>query len=424
MKLPDKNIWILLILFLLVFCTHYESNVVTPSDSRWTIPTAFSILKEHTSSLDQYHDQLLWSQYYAIDSVNHHYYSKFPIGTTLIALPFVYVIDKFSKRVLRMDIYQKEIEDPYTGIELLIASFLVALTAVFIFLIAKLILKSYFLSVLITFIFAFCTSAWSTASRALWPHGPSMLVLSMALYLLLKAKEKPKLVIWSALPLAFSYVIRATDFLPILFLSIYIFVNYRSYFIRYVLMSLVIAIPFFIYNYSIYKTLFTPYYLGYNQGHCANYPEAIIGNLFSPARGLFIFSPILLFSIVGMIVRLKNNTFKRLDFYMVIMLLTYLLFFSWMKLWWAGWCFGPRYFTDVLPFLIYFLIMAFKWIGEKGTTSKLTFTCLLIPLIVASFYINYRGATHWSTWEWNYKPNYISDHTERLWQWNDLQFLR
>lgn len=46
-------------------------------------------------------------------------------------------------------------------------------------------------SLLTVFIFAFCTSAWSTGSRALWQHGPSMLMLSAALYLILSAREKP-----------------------------------------------------------------------------------------------------------------------------------------------------------------------------------------------------------------------------------------
>jgi len=356
----NKKIWSSLIIFFVVFVAHFDSKVVTSSDSRWTIPTALSIIKEHNTNLDEYRNLIIANQYYAIDSVNGHLYSKFSIGTTLLSLPFVYLIDKFCTRALGMDIFSIEKSYPLQGLELLIASFIVALTAVLIFLIAKMILKNYFQSILITLIFAFCTSAWSTASRALWQHGPSMLMLSIVLYLLLKAKEKPALIIVSALPLAFSYVVRPTDFIPILFISLCIFINYREYFVRFVLLALVIAVPFFIYNLKIYSALLTPYYMGQYQGHSANYLQAVFGNLFSPARGLFIFSPVLLLSVIGIWYKLKAGSFKSLDFFLVLILISHLLFFSMMRVWWAGWSFGPRYFTDIIPFFTYFLIAAFE----------------------------------------------------------------
>jgi len=420
----SKRNWISLIIFSLVFTIHFNSKVVTSSDSRWVVPTAFSIIKEHNTNLDEYHNLINSYQYYAIDSVNGHLYSKFPMGTTLIATPFVYIIDKLCTKVVGMDIYGIEKTYPLQGIELLIASIIVAITVIFIFRISNMILKNNFQSILITLIFGFCTAAWSTASRALWQHGPSMLTLTITLYLLLKAKEKPRSAIWAALPLAFSYVIRPTDFIPVLFLSLFVFTNYRKYFIRFVFVALLVAIPFFIYNFNLYGALLTPYYMGQYQGHSSNYLLSVFGNLFSPARGLFIFSPILLFSILGMGFKIKNGSFKSLDFFLVLIIISHLLFFSLMRVWWAGWSFGPRYFTDIIPFFIYFLVGAFEWLNTKTTSQKLVYRIILIPLIAISFYINYRGATHYSTFEWNATPNNIDEHTERLWQWHDLQFLR
>jgi len=164
--------------------------------------------------------------------------------------------------------------------------------------------------------------------------------------------------------------------------------------------------------------------MGQYQGHSSNYLLSVFGNLFSPARGLFIFSPILLFSIIGMGFKIKNGSFKSLDFFLVLIIISHLLFFSLMRVWWAGWSFGPRYFTDIIPFFIYFLVGAFEWLNTKTTSQKLVYRIILIPLIAISFYINYRGATHYSTFEWNATPNNIDEHTERLWQWHDLQFLR
>jgi hypothetical protein len=424
MRFSNKKFSLSLIIFIVVFAVYFNSKVITSTDSRWTIPTALSIIRNHNTNLDQYHNLIAFEQYYAIDSVNHHLYSSYSIGTTLMTIPFIYIIDIFYIKVHGVDIYKMEKSYHLLELELFIASFIVALAAVFIFLIAELILKNYFQSLIITLIFAFCTAAWSTASRALWQHGPSMLVLSIVLYILLKAKDKPAFVILCALPLTFSYVIRPTDFIPVLFLSLFVFINYRKYFTRFLLTALVIAIPFFIYNLKIYGALLTPYYLGYDQGHSTNYLQSVFGNLFSPARGLFIFSPVLLFSIIGMWFKIKNGSFKSLDFFLVFILVSHLLLFSMMRAWWAGWSFGPRYFTDVIPFFIYFLIAAFEWINTKSIKQKLVFRIILIPIICISFYINYRGATHYSTFDWNSKPNNINEHPERLWQWSDLQFLR
>ena len=40
-----------------------------------------------------------------------------------------------------------------------------------------------------------------------------------------------------------------------------------------------------------------------------------------------------------------------------------------------------------------------------------------------SFFIHYKGATHPATFMWNAVPN-IDEHPERVWDWNDLQFMR
>ena len=54
------------------------------------------------------------------------------------------------------------------------------LVAIVIFLIARQELAA-LPAMLVALAFAFGTSAWSTASRSLWQHGPSMLLLGLAL---------------------------------------------------------------------------------------------------------------------------------------------------------------------------------------------------------------------------------------------------
>src|SRR5207253_9523971 len=57
-------------------------------------------------------------------------------------------------------------------------------------------------------LFAFGTSALSVASRGLWQHGPSMLLLAIALYLFVRAGTKPELTAFASIPLALAYAVR------------------------------------------------------------------------------------------------------------------------------------------------------------------------------------------------------------------------
>src|SRR5207247_9569316 len=67
--------------------------------------------------------------------------------------------------------------------EQIIASSLVAFTALLLYAMARRELSTTHAAVFVL-VFAFGTSAWSTASRSLWQHGPSMLILAAALLVL------------------------------------------------------------------------------------------------------------------------------------------------------------------------------------------------------------------------------------------------
>jgi hypothetical protein len=197
-----KSHWkISLIIFLAVFVVYFKSENSGSSDAKWTIHAAMSIIKEGNSDLDEY-KQIIEKNYdYAIEFIDGHYYNLYPIGTSIVALPFVWAINLLSGKILfisedsflgNIKFYNLHDILKYSfprGIELFIASFIVALNA---FIIYRILLSEKVQYPLVSvFIFAFCTSSWSTASRALWQHGPSMLMLSLTLLLILSARKKP-----------------------------------------------------------------------------------------------------------------------------------------------------------------------------------------------------------------------------------------
>jgi hypothetical protein len=414
-KKTFPNFLILFLIFFTVFVVHSLSSCVTSFDSKFSIHTAQSILKEGNTNLDEYLPQLREADFYPTIQIDGHYYVVYPIGASLFAVPFVALFDALGY----------DVATGHEFVELIVSSFAVALTTVFIFLIARLYLNIR-LSILTVFIFAFCTSTWSAVSRALWQHGPSMLTLTVALYMLLLARRKPMLVQFVSLPLALSYIMRPTNSLSIIFLSLFVLLQYRRYFVRYVLWSLVVAGPFLAYNFSIYHAPFSPYYVG-NQGlgfSLSSLGEGLVGTTLSPSRGLFIFTPILLFSIWGMVMRIRQEKREWLDYFLIGIIIFHWLTISVWVIWWAGHSYGPRIFSDVLPYFVYFLIPVLQHAPKLKGVQRWTFTTVFAGLLVVSFLIHYRGATSWDVHYWNVKPTNVNEDLSRLWDWKDIQFLR
>ncbi|MBL7178267.1 MAG: hypothetical protein ISS66_20785 [Desulfobacteraceae bacterium] len=425
--------WLLLAaLFLFVWAAYLSTIIGTSGDSRWSLPTALSIIKEFNTDLNEF-AEILDIEDKRIECIDGRFRTIFPIGASILATPFVAGIDltltkfPFFEEFLRARIPSIDekvtIVNGYFGFEMLIASWFVALTTVVFFLIARnrLPLSSALLS---TFVFAFCTSAWSVAATALWQHGPSMLMLTLTLYLLIRGQSDNRMICLAGLPLAFSYVVRPTNAVSILFLSVFVVVHHRKQAPFYFLLAGVIMSAFFAYNLSIYGALLSPYYTPTRLGSNPAFWEALAGNLVSPARGLFVFSPILFFSIIGLILLFKNKAATPLDYYLICIIVFHWLTVSSFHHWWGGKSFGPRFFCDMLPYLCYFLVRYLEFAPVLHRGHRLILHAGFLLCLAISFAIHLRGASSMAAWGWHETPLYLDHHPERVWDWRDLQFLR
>jgi hypothetical protein len=434
-KRPGDKL-IVIALFLGVLLVHVSSRNITSTDSIWSIHTAMSVIQEGNTDLDEYQALIAETPNhdYAVEKINGHLYTPYPIGASLVAVPFVWAIDRLSTFVspVRFADYIQHARPEET--ELFLASLIVTLTTVVIYGMARLFLDKK-RALILVLVFAFCTSAWSTASRALWQHGPSMLMLALALYLILLAKKRPFLSQFVALPLACAYVIRPTNSLSVLVLTLYVFLHYRRYFVRYVLWALLLAVPFIAFNVSIYHTLLSDYYRSYRDFAVSGaFFENFAGLLVSPSRGLLLYSPVFLFALWGVGLNLKRNEFYRLDLYLCAIVLLHLAVLAVWRLWWGGWSYGPRMLTDLLPFLMYWLIPVVAALfgtdqSQDATTplparAKTGLKLAFIVLAGFSFIVHARGATITETFDWNRYPANVDTYPQRLWDWRDIQFLR
>ena len=410
------------LVFLIIAAIHFH-GVMTPFDSRWTIHAAVSLIKEGNANLDEYQAILRANDFYAIEERGGHLYTKYPIGASLLVAPLVFLLDQAMREGLALDLQTMINFGLPEGIEKGLAALIVAGVAVMLLRLCERMRRHLPSSLLIVSVFAFCTSAWSTASRALWQHAPSMLMLTLALYGLLLAKDAAHE--WLApligLPVAFSYVIRPTNSIAVLVFTLYVLWRHRRAFAPYLAWSAAVAAPFIAYNWAIYHAILPPYYLTATHftGDKDPFFTALAGILISPSRGLLTFSPVLLFALFGICAKWRQRAWHSLDSAALAILLLHTLLLATFPCWWGGHCYGPRLFTDMLPFLAYFLAPAVEQMSRMNGLRRQFAALLLVCAIGVSFYIHWRGATDWRVYEWNS----VSAPEEKLWDWARPQFL-
>ncbi len=415
---------LLVAIFAAVLCTHALCPITQSFDSRFAIQTAMSIVAQGNTNLDEYGPLIEASQAKNVVTYGGHRYARYCIGVPLMAVPFVAVWDVVY-RVEHGVGLQTLLEKGFaTGFEKFVASTIVALASVLIFLIAERRLKSVIRALAIVFVFAYCTSAWSTGSRALWQHGPSMLLFSAVLYLLETGQERPGRV-WMAGPLlAFSYVVRPTNILAALVLAAFVWYRYRRQFLPFIASAAPVLAAFFVYNYSVFGQPLSEYYLGSNAVRLGTFFKTLAGHLISPSRGLLVFSPVFLLVFLGIFFRLRKKPVEPIDVAILTVLALQLVMISFAKFWYGGHCFGPRYVSDMTPFLVWFLIPVVEALRRPVTIGVATLGVAFVLLAAASFYVHYQGATNMNCALWNARPVPVGTDPDRAWDWKDPQFLR
>jgi hypothetical protein len=231
------------------------SPVRTPFDSRWSIHTALSLFEGQGGDLSDYLPVLEKNDFYAIEFPGGRPHTVFPIGVSILVAPIVGVIaliDPSFKSMLR--------EHVPANLEKVLASLIGAVAAALFFWVVLGQFQRVSIALVTTIIFSLCTSMWSTATRALWQHGPLVLMFVITMLLLQRARKNPPLIQYVGLPLAFAYAIRPTASIPIVVITGYIIIYYRAWFIRYVVGASLIAVPWIAFNLEIYGAILPPYY--------------------------------------------------------------------------------------------------------------------------------------------------------------------
>ncbi len=361
--------------------------------------------------------------------VRGHAVSRYPLGPALVALPFEW------PQILLLDLVRPGWDAaPAQAIEMATflgknaAAAMAALTAVVLwFWLQRIGLGRVALPVVLTA--SLGSDQWSTGSQALWQHGPAMLCFSLALLALSLPNPGRLPMGLSGFFLAMMVACRPIDLVFVVPLAGWVRWAFgRSRFLAFMLAGLLVALPLAFYNVWFFKTL-TGGYAQIEQMHpwahgvrgtwTGNLGTGLLGTLLSPSHGLLVYCPWVLIAVFAIPQVLRLRGWKSLEGALVLGLVANLGLLSKYSCWWAGHCFGPRFWIDATPILA--LLLAYGLDCRTGWT-RFRLTLFWASLLIAGSLQAVGFLCYPSTWH-GQPTNSDLDHA-RLWDWGDTEVSR
>jgi hypothetical protein len=291
---------------------------------------------------------------------------------------------------------EESLERTAIVMEKLTASLLAATSAALLFLLLRR-RASQRLALLLTLVYAFGTTTWMISSQALWQHGLAELLIVSAL-LLITGPATPLRVVAAGVILALVAANRPPDALLAAGMGVHGLFWARRRAPLLVAAALIPAGLVLAYNLVLAGHWAGGYgiaagaddWMKGGRGFFRNDLLAgLAGLLFSPSRGLFVFSPFLLF--VPLVWRRvwADTDNRRLTAALGIAIALQLAVYAkadWIRS--ASW--GPRWLTDLLPILFWMLPPV---VASLRGASRLLFACgcgaaIVIEAIGAFWYMN------------------------------------
>lgn len=339
-------------------------------------------------------------------------YYGYPLGTTFLSLPFLWRYQHAGgASLIRPDgHYDAELESKWQH---RIASRVTAVSAAIFYVTLR-----FFLSPLFAFPlalgYALGSPAWSTLARSLWSHTWMVFWLSIAVVLCVGAGRGDRrergwpLTISLAIALGTAlfamFATRPQSALTIGPILLYTLLIDRRLFGGTVATGLAWSLAFAAVNFSQFGT-FTPpsvYEAGAIDGR--NVLERFFWLMVSPSRGLLVYCPYLLMILAMLVMHRRWLTDRWLLIPSVLSITAYVLLFSNYNGWHGGSCYGPRYFSDLLPWFVLLSGMAVAALlrSERSYLRKALELAILLTTFAWGVWVHARGANVPDTWEWNY----------------------
>lgn len=280
-------------------------------------------------------------------------------------------------------------------------------------------------TVFLTGVFAFSTSMLSSVSRAMWNVGPSLLGTMLVLIgldeFLRPSSRNRKLaavVVLGVVPV-WLYVTRPTAALVGL-VVLWVLMRHDR---RYLLLLGPIGLASLGFVRLVIDKVWGPEgHPYYGRQTTVDFKlEALVANFVSPARGLLIWSPVLILALAGPVLGRRSD--ERLVSNLAPIAMTWIVahavaISTFEDLWWGGVSVGPRLMADVLPAFILLLIPVLERLSVKGIPQTLG-TAAFFSLVLFGIFVHLHAARDPSVLLWN-----LEEPEQHIWNWRDPQFLQ
>jgi len=402
-------LWSSAALFGLVYAAYLGNNLVLRGGDSMPAQLLSVSLLRHGSIYFDWLLPLIERQPYWLVHVDGHYLSSFPLGTGFLVLPVHVLAAIVSPQFGQLE-YMQRLEKTSAAI--------VAALAVVLFFHFMRAYTSKKKALFLAFLLGFGTNLWVTGSQNLWQHGASALCLVAALLLYSHAGERREAAWLLGWPMVLALFCRPLNVLWIVPLGILAGLRYP----RRTVAGALLALPLLLFagwiHFHYYGHVLGSYAI-HGEGRSWQTPLAygLAANLVSPGRGVVVYTPMVLFAVAGAFCGLRRPELRGLTLAAVAAIVAYLMVISKFSHWWGGYCYGPRFQTELMPLYVFLLFPALPHLA--GHRCRLS---LFVGAVTVSVLMQSAGAFSRAVHDWS-RYRDIDRHPERLWDWNQPQWL-
>ena len=272
-----------------------------------------------------------------------------------------------------------------------------------------------------TILFALGTTLWSTASQALWMHGPATFCVCLGLWFLLCPREalSPREAFWAGLCLGLGVACRPTVAILLLCVVLALAIGRKWKLVLGLCLGCLAPLAALgLYNIHYTGSLGTggygeeafrwgtPLWLG------------LAGLTVAPSRGLFFFTPASVLALVGTYSLLRRSPAMQEERRLILVganagaAFTIILYAKWWG-WHGGWSYGPRFLTEIMPIVCLMFAVAYSQL------PKPRMRWLAAALVALSVFTHALGVFgHYSRWN---ARHYLGPYATDLFCFKDNQ---
>lgn len=373
---PRRDVVIALLLAILAFVVfNANGRLISAADTFAARYLPFSILRNHSVLLDPivgsvalgrsppavgtHNGTAFWLQRGRNDQLVSKYPLVVPLVVAPLYLPAVQYLDGIG--------WDPQVADKVARImEKFCASMITATSVALLYLLLRR-RSDVRTAALLSLVFAFGTTAWVISSQALWMHGMAQLLIIATMWLITGPRTSTRIAIAGFL-CALIAANRPPDAILAAALGLWGLRWAGKQWARFVIAG---AVPVFLtlaYNLGVVGHVAGAYALNVHPSDFNdNTLEGIAGLLFSPTRGLFVFSPFLLFVPFFLARVIRGSEARGLTLALCAAVVAQVIGYA-MVDWRQGIAWGPRWLTDIVPLLVWMLPPIVASLSRNGRT--------------------------------------------------------